>query len=359
VDYRNLVTGEQLLRAVGPEAIVTLDGADYRVGGLSGELPAQNYLRRKWVDELRASPEDYAFVEWKEAPMSARFAWKKHLEWLSKMLPWPAPGKVVSLRFAPPAQMASQMAGRAVFAEGFGAHLDPSWKMHVSASHPRSSFSNEGKNGEIYTPAESAVYVERPWPSGAVNVEATVDVGDDTVSNAWGPGIALVAPDRALSFCARPNQLCFDVNGDPKPVTFDRAKPVRLRIRLDGKEARCEGAQEGGAFKLIATMPFPKPPTALRVGKIGRGGLGQDNVSAGVDPLVRSHILGVTIHEAEPANQPPPPARTDLPEIVVHYAIYDGIPLIEKWLTIQNASPKPVRVNRTIVETLKVAAAES
>jgi hypothetical protein len=34
VDYSNLVTGEQLLRAVGPEARVTLNGTDYPIGGL-------------------------------------------------------------------------------------------------------------------------------------------------------------------------------------------------------------------------------------------------------------------------------------------------------------------------------------
>jgi len=34
VDYSNLVTGEQPLRAVGPEARVTLNGTDYPIGGL-------------------------------------------------------------------------------------------------------------------------------------------------------------------------------------------------------------------------------------------------------------------------------------------------------------------------------------
>jgi len=49
----------------------------------------------------------------------------------------------------------------------------------------------------------------------------------------------------------------------------------------------------------------------------------------------------------------------DLPEIEIHYSIYDGIPLIEKWLTVRNTTAKPVRVNKTIVETLKVEENES
>ena len=43
----------------------------------------------------------------------------------------------------------------------------------------------------------------------------------------------------------------------------------------------------------------------------------------------------------------------------MHYAIYDGIPLMEKWLTIHNTSDKPVRVNKMISETLKVNETEA
>lgn len=66
----------------------------------------------------------------------------------------------------------------------------------------------------------------------------------------------------------------------------------------------------------------------------------------------------VALYAAEPANLPPPPARTDLPEIDVHFTIYDGIPLIEKWVTIRNTSDKPVRVNKLISETLRVPETE-
>jgi hypothetical protein len=48
-----------------------------------------------------------------------------------------------------------------------------------------------------------------------------------------------------------------------------------------------------------------------------------------------------------------------LPEVDVHYAIYDGIPLIEKRLTVRNTTAKPRMVDRTVVETLKVQEGES
>src|SRR6516225_6831850 len=42
VTFENLMTGESLLRAIRPEALVELDGVQYDVGGLSGQ-PVQNF----------------------------------------------------------------------------------------------------------------------------------------------------------------------------------------------------------------------------------------------------------------------------------------------------------------------------
>jgi len=193
VDYRNLVSNEQLLRATGPEAKVTLDGIEYAIGGLEGQ-PCQNFLKAAWLESLRAMPNAYRFSGWKEEPLDARFPWKKRPEWLAKDYPWPAPGKAVTLSFLPPAGASAKLSGKVLFEETFIPKLEASWKTQASALHPRSSFCNEGKAGEIYTPPETAVYAERAWPKEAVTAEVTVDAGDDTLSNVWGPGLALVTP---------------------------------------------------------------------------------------------------------------------------------------------------------------------
>jgi hypothetical protein len=104
VDYQSLVTGEQLLRAMGPEARVTIGGVEYAVGGLTGQL-VKNYLKADWIEKMQTDPAAYRFTDWKEEPLAARFAWKKRPEWLSRDLPWPPPGKQVTLRFVPPAQV--------------------------------------------------------------------------------------------------------------------------------------------------------------------------------------------------------------------------------------------------------------
>ncbi|WP_254508955.1 hypothetical protein [Anatilimnocola floriformis] len=357
IDFQSLVTGEQLLRAVGPEALVTLNGAEFPIGGLEGQ-PLQNYLKAEWIDKLRPIPNAYQFVDWREEPLAARFAWKKRPEWLSRDLPWPAPGKQVVLSFAPPADGAAELKGRVVFSEPFVTKLKDGWKTKASARHERSSFENEGKPGEIYALPDTSVYAERPWPAEATSVEVTLDAGDDTLSNAWGPGMALLASDRAVTFLVRPNQQCYEVNGSVLEHKFDRAKPATLRIRLDKGQAICEGRQGEQPFQRIAVVDCPKQPTTFRVGKVGRNGDGKDYPDAKGDKLVRSHILQVTFRAAEPADVAAQP-RQDLPEIQIRYAIYDGIPLLEKWLVVKNTSAKPVRVNKTIVETLKVQENES
>jgi hypothetical protein len=357
VDYRNLVSNEQLLRATGPEAKVTLDGIEYAIGGLEGQ-PCQNFLKAAWLESLRAMPNAYRFSGWKEEPLDARFPWKKRPEWLAKDYPWPAPGKAVTLSFLPPAGASAKLSGKVLFEETFIPKLDASWKTQASALHPRSSFCNEGKAGEIYTPPETSVYAERIWPKEAVTAEVTVDAGDDTLSNVWGPGLALVTPAGNVAFVFRPNQARCDINGTPLGSVLDRAKSVTLRVRLEGKTALCEASQDNVKFLRIGTAACPAAPTALRVGKVGRDGMGKDLPNADKEKLVRCHVTRVVLFGAEPEGAPAP-ARKDLPEIQVHYAIYDGLPLIEKWLTIRNTASKPVRVDRTLVETLKIMENES
>ncbi|MGX5817843.1 alpha-galactosidase [Chitinophaga lutea] len=60
-DYRNLSSGEQLLRAVRPEARLTLNGRAYNVGGLQGQKQ-QAYLLPEWVPAMTAGSEDFKYV---------------------------------------------------------------------------------------------------------------------------------------------------------------------------------------------------------------------------------------------------------------------------------------------------------
>lgn len=104
IDYHNVTTGEQLVRAVGPEASVTINGIVCAIGGLEGQ-PGQGFLKKEWLGQLRdnSAANTYHFTTWREEPLTARFPWKKRPAWLAKDYPWPAPGKQMTLFFAPPA----------------------------------------------------------------------------------------------------------------------------------------------------------------------------------------------------------------------------------------------------------------
>jgi hypothetical protein len=54
-----------------------------------------------------------------------------------------------------------------------------------------------------------------------------------------------------------------------------------------------------------------------------------------------------------------PPTNCPPMTVEVHYEIYDGLPLISKWLTISNASTREVIINRMVVEELAVVEPES
>lgn len=98
VAFDNLRTGESILRAVKPEATLTVDGTDYPVGGLIGQ-PDRAYLRREWIDAMTAAPNAFRCGGFVVGKTAARFPWKPTG---GVQAAWPPPGVSVTFRFAPP-----------------------------------------------------------------------------------------------------------------------------------------------------------------------------------------------------------------------------------------------------------------
>ena len=73
VGLEHLVTGEAFLRAVGPEALVTIDGEERAVGGLTGQ-PNQAFLKPEWLPKLTASPSALHFTGYSIGKPAPRFA---------------------------------------------------------------------------------------------------------------------------------------------------------------------------------------------------------------------------------------------------------------------------------------------
>lgn len=74
-DYTNLSTGQQLLRANMPEAVVEIEGTRYNIGGLYGEKQ-KAYLRPSDLDLLKAHENDFRFRSYRVTALTPFIQWK-------------------------------------------------------------------------------------------------------------------------------------------------------------------------------------------------------------------------------------------------------------------------------------------
>jgi len=106
-DYTNLYTGRQLLRAVGEEARLIINGKSYNVGGLIGQKE-RAYLLPEWVDNFTAGPGDFKYVSFGIKPITPQLNYKARF-WSMKT--HFGTGKSISLLFKP---TAPELAGLAI-----------------------------------------------------------------------------------------------------------------------------------------------------------------------------------------------------------------------------------------------------
>lgn len=75
IDYSNMINGQQLLRAIKPEAIVTINNKEYHVGGLYGETE-NAYLLPEWLDHFTKDENDFQIEKYEIGDISPFIRWK-------------------------------------------------------------------------------------------------------------------------------------------------------------------------------------------------------------------------------------------------------------------------------------------
>ena len=75
-DYVNRMTGERMLRAVGTEGCISLDGKTYQLGGLTGQ-EERGYLLEQWIDGLKATDSSFVVEDFRVQPIPRRIPWKR------------------------------------------------------------------------------------------------------------------------------------------------------------------------------------------------------------------------------------------------------------------------------------------
>ncbi len=137
-----------------------------------------------------------------------------------------------------------------------------------------------------------------------------------------------------------------------------RGVKPEAELELDGQRYEIGGliGQEERAYLRTEWLDRMKPdPNAFHYTGMESGGIQQRF------PWKRAAYSG---------NQPWPPPGASLTlhfehhklpgiRVDVHYEMYDGLPVLSKWLTLRNESSAPVRLNRFVSEILAVVESES
>ncbi len=94
----NLMTGQNEIRSVRPEAAVTINGISFEVGGLTGQ-PIHNYISPAWLDTMKANPSAFTYSRHSSGKTKERLSWKPRTEWMSSPAAWPPPGVSLDIEF--------------------------------------------------------------------------------------------------------------------------------------------------------------------------------------------------------------------------------------------------------------------
>ena len=75
-DFQNMATSQQLLRAIRPEAKLIIDGKEYHVGGVVGQLE-KAYLQQEWMKGFKAGADDFIFTGYTVTDIKPYINWKR------------------------------------------------------------------------------------------------------------------------------------------------------------------------------------------------------------------------------------------------------------------------------------------
>jgi hypothetical protein len=99
VSLKNLVSGEEYIRSVMPEALVSINGISYPIGGLSGQKE-HAYLKQEWLEEMKTIKNAFQLQGTEIREMQPLLPWKK-TRWIPSSQ-WKKDGKEVIFTYEHP-----------------------------------------------------------------------------------------------------------------------------------------------------------------------------------------------------------------------------------------------------------------
>ncbi|RAJ87340.1 hypothetical protein CLV59_10189 [Chitinophaga dinghuensis] len=152
-DYRNLTSGEQLLRAIKPEAQLVIDGKTVNIGGAYTQRQ-QAYLLPAWLDGMQAGAADMQYQRYEIADLKPYMADNGHTR--------QSTGKSLIFTYAAPASSNLKGLSVKVHYDLFdGIPLVSKW-LEISNGTGKSLQLNQVKNEILAVPEEESAVVGSP-----------------------------------------------------------------------------------------------------------------------------------------------------------------------------------------------------
>ena len=96
--YKNMATGQELLRSIKPEAKVIINNKPYYIGGLHGQKE-NGYLLNEWTDDFTKGPDDFFLTDYAIDTIRPFLKWKQRSYALNAARP---SGKTLSFHYRSP-----------------------------------------------------------------------------------------------------------------------------------------------------------------------------------------------------------------------------------------------------------------
>ncbi len=97
IEYSNLMTDQNLIRAIEPEGTVSVDGQEYSIGGVESQ-PNKAFVTQEWLDEMKPLSGALQLVGHEISAPKPRFPWMQTRH-RSPHCVWPPKGKVLRLDY--------------------------------------------------------------------------------------------------------------------------------------------------------------------------------------------------------------------------------------------------------------------
>ncbi|MRI02251.1 alpha-galactosidase [Kriegella sp. EG-1] len=189
-EYKNLITGETILRSIKPEAEVTINNKVYPVGGLVG-LKEHGYLLNEWISNLKVDSKAFRYDSYEISSIKKSVKWNSKKRWNTANSEV-AKGKELRLKFRYPSEELKGILVNVYYEIYDGIPLI-SKRIIVENSGPKSIVLNSFKS-EILAFPESQNPTDTPsrWLRPNIHVESDYAFGGFTSDQAnqttfWEP----------------------------------------------------------------------------------------------------------------------------------------------------------------------------